>query len=354
MELRRQKWEIKSLELQLKAAKSLTRPRVDLVSQGRINGLGDDLVGARDADMNNLGGNLADADNTGWNLGVQVSVPVGLRLARIQVRNYELRLRKARVVLGEQEREVAYELSGALLNMQRWYQLADGGTRRIKTARDHVKATEQLVDGSANASSDLFNLLLQAKIDQRDSEQAYVRSIIEYNKALTDMKFRKGTILVDNEVYMAEGPWNPAALPIAKQRAVARTYGKDKPKLITRPTEFVGGPAPGSYESVGGNAASHGIQPGNHGPPQIQTHPQPFPDHSVEPPPASANPRELQLIPIPVPPADDAAAPMEIPAPAPQGDETVTKWKPSFRNVPRRSGLSQVAAEADETGRIQM
>ena len=40
VELRRQKWQIKSLELQLKAARSLTRPQLDLVSQYRRNGLG--------------------------------------------------------------------------------------------------------------------------------------------------------------------------------------------------------------------------------------------------------------------------------------------------------------------------
>ncbi len=41
---------IRSLELQLKAAKNLSRPRLDFVSQYRINGFGDNLLGEEDDD----------------------------------------------------------------------------------------------------------------------------------------------------------------------------------------------------------------------------------------------------------------------------------------------------------------
>ena len=36
LELRKQKWNIKSLELQLKAARSLTKPRLDFISRYQI------------------------------------------------------------------------------------------------------------------------------------------------------------------------------------------------------------------------------------------------------------------------------------------------------------------------------
>ena len=50
VELRRQKWTIKSLELQLKAAKSLTRPRFDFVSGYQVNMFGDHLLRYNDDD----------------------------------------------------------------------------------------------------------------------------------------------------------------------------------------------------------------------------------------------------------------------------------------------------------------
>lgn len=45
-ELRRQKWSIKSLQLQLRAAENLTRPRLDFVSAYQVNGFGDNLLGS--------------------------------------------------------------------------------------------------------------------------------------------------------------------------------------------------------------------------------------------------------------------------------------------------------------------
>ena len=137
-ELRRQKWEIRSLELQLTAAKNLSRPRLDFVSQYKINGFGDHLLGQEDDDgltdagYNSAYESLTQGDNTGWGTGLQFSMPLGLRLARAQVRNYELRLRKARAVLQEQEVEVARELNNAVLEMDRWYLLAESGSKRSK------------------------------------------------------------------------------------------------------------------------------------------------------------------------------------------------------------------------------
>jgi hypothetical protein len=145
-ELRRQKWNIRSLELQLRAARNLSRPRLDFVSQYRVNGFGDNLFGKGDDDgLTDVGYNsayesLSQGLNTTWNLGFSFSMPLGLRLARTQVRNYEIRLSKARTALAEQEKEVAFELADAVLNMDRWYELADSSTRRITVAEAHMNA----------------------------------------------------------------------------------------------------------------------------------------------------------------------------------------------------------------------
>jgi outer membrane protein TolC len=114
-ELRRQKWEIRSLELQLRASENLARPRLDFVSQYTVNGLGNNLNGSEDDDgvtdtgYNSFYESISQGDNKSWTTGLSFSMPLGLRLARAQVRNYELRLRKARAVLARQEEEVGYE-----------------------------------------------------------------------------------------------------------------------------------------------------------------------------------------------------------------------------------------------------
>lgn len=362
-ELRQQKWEVKSLELQLRAARSLTRPRLDAVSQYRMNGLGDNLIGNHDFPLDTALGNVARGDNPGWNLGLQMVLPVGLRSARIRVRNHELRLRKNREVLNEMEREIAFELSGAMMGMQRWYELADSTVRRIEVAAEYVFALEEHIAAQARLDPSQFNQILQAKIQRRDAEQAYMRSIIEYNKGLNALRFAKGTTLVDNEIYLAEGQWHPASAPIALQRAMGRTHGKDQHKLRTEPIEFVGAPAPGSWESLGTD--SRPWIPGNPG--ENRTDDIPGPPTPVPGIPQQNGLPRVHLVPpaaeprtLPPNPADDQPTivppppgALELPNPAPAGEADITSSRP-WRNVPSPSALAPVASDIDEAGRVRL
>ena len=254
-ELRRQKWEIRSLELQLKAAKNLSRPRLDLVSQYRINGFGDKLLGEEDDDGQTDAGyasayeTLTQGDNTGWGAGLQFSMPLGLRLARAQVRNYELRLRKAKSVLQEQEQEIARELNNAILEMDRWYLLAESGAKRVTMAEDfkETSADKLSIDQERNAVK--LQYALRSKTTSREADQSYLRSVIEYNKAITELNFRKGTLLQANSIYLAEGQWNPAAYEDAKRRGEEMTHALDNTHVDAVPSEFTAGPGTNAWES---------------------------------------------------------------------------------------------------------
>ncbi len=256
-ELRRQKWEIRSLELQLTAAKNLNRPRLDFVSQYRVNGFGDNLTGQEDDDnLTDVGyasayESMTQGINTGWGLGLQFSMPLGLRLARAQVRNYELRLRKARTVLTAQEEEIARELNNSILEMDRWYLLAEVGAKRADVALAFAETAEERVKSLEDRGTPEIGRVLEAKISSREADQSYLRSIVEYNKAITEYNFRKGTLLNSNAIVLAEGQWNPAAYEIAKERGQHITNAFDDEKAETRPDEFVAGPAPTAWESLG-------------------------------------------------------------------------------------------------------
>jgi hypothetical protein len=276
-ELRRQKWEIRSLELQLTAAKNLVRPRLDFVSQYRVNGFGDELFGEEDDDGLTDAGyasayeSLTQGDNTGWGLGLQFSMPVGLRLARAQVRNYELRLRKARVVLQEQEMEIARELNNSILEMDRWYLLAESGVKRAKAALSFAESTALRVESEERPGPELIGRVVDAKITSRDADQGYLRSVVEYNKAITELNFRKGTLLQANSIYLAEGQWNPGAYEDARHRAEAMTHALDNTHVDAVPSEFTAGPAPNAWELSGNPDRPHipGVVEGmnhSHGP----------------------------------------------------------------------------------------
>ncbi|MCH7989436.1 MAG: TolC family protein, partial [Planctomycetes bacterium] len=146
-ELRRQKWQIKSFELQLKAARSLLKPRLDFVSNYRVNGFGHQLLGGGDGPQGvRTGyGTISQGDQTGWDLGFEFSMPLGFRQANAQVRNIELRLVKARVALELQEHEISHELADAFRNLDRWYgNTLDYHNRRLAAGR-RVAALEVLI-----------------------------------------------------------------------------------------------------------------------------------------------------------------------------------------------------------------
>ena len=258
-ELRRQKWEIRSLELQHKASQNLARPRLDFVSQYRVNGLGNHLFGKEDDDgvsavgYNSFYESINQGANSTWTTGVTFTMPLGLRLARAQVRNYELRLRKAHAVLARQEVEIGYELSDAIISMEQNYLLAESGLKKVATAKRFAEKALSRAEVEVNNEDSSGKLLraLEAKITSRDSQQGYLKLIVDYNKSITDLNFRKGAILQTNSIYLAEGEWNPEAYEDARIRGEAMSRALDNAHLQTVPEEFVGGPDVNSWESLG-------------------------------------------------------------------------------------------------------
>lgn len=256
VELRRQKWNIKSLQLQLKAAKSLTRPRLDFVSSYRVNGFGDQLFGKNDDDrgvaITDIFGNvvgisstrqglhsayetLTQGDQTGWNLGFEFSMPFGFRAAHSQVRNLELRLAKARAALSAQELEVSHELANAFQEVDRWYQTARTNFNRRRAAELRVQATQAEYEVGRTS----LDLLLRAQISLAQAEVSYFRSLVEYNKAIATIHYRKGTLLEEDNVQLAEGLWDPDAYLDALRRAWSRSHAFHAEHLHTDPVEFV-------------------------------------------------------------------------------------------------------------------
>jgi len=372
-ELRKQKWEIRSLELQLKAAKNLSRPRLDFVSQYRVNGFGDNLLGEEDDDgLTDTGyasayESLTQGDATGWGLGLQFSMPLGLRLVRAQVRNYELRLRKARVALQEQEVEVARELANAMLEMDRWYELADRGAKRALVCTDLVEATETRVFSEDNIDPISLGRFLDAKITSRDADQGYLRSIVEYNKAITELNFRKGTLLQSNSVYLAEGEWNPGAYDDAMRRGEAATHALDNSHVETTPSEFVAGPAPTAWESHGnperpfypGTVEGTLSPQSSNVPGQVpQIWPQtPSPQQPMPSMPAPGTP-------VPMPPGNSGARPMPplqpIPMPMPKQvppsiqDATQYQLQPTIPPVPSTQETTNDVQQNRDAARSRM
>ena len=234
-ELRRQKWNLKSMELQLRAAENLARPQLNFVSSYQLNGFGNNLfgdnlpAGERGAQLQSAYRTLFDANQRGWTVGFQFNMPLGLRQALSQVRNYELRVSKAREVLAVQENEVAHELTTTFQNLAWRYQTAQTNFNRWQVAEAQVPGRENRYQTGVPGidTSVLLDQWLQARRRAATAEVTFYTSVIEYNKAINDLHARKGTLLEVNNVHLSENAWNPEAYKDSIRRAWARTFAFD-------------------------------------------------------------------------------------------------------------------------------
>jgi outer membrane protein TolC len=229
-ELRRQKWNIKSLELQLIASQNVANPRFDFVSSYQLNGFGNDLIASNTGTsgpnaFQGFYGSQFRGQQSGYGLGFQFSMPIGLRNAKSQVRNVELRLAKAQEVMSVQEQEVCHELTNAFQNLRWRYQTSQTNFNRRRAAERQVQTRYE----EYKAGTKTLDLLLRAQSALAVAEIAYYTSLVGYNKAITDLNVRKGTLLENNNVHLAEGAWTPEAYKDAIRRAWARTYAFDAP-----------------------------------------------------------------------------------------------------------------------------
>jgi outer membrane protein TolC len=235
-ELRTQKWQIKSLELQLRAAKSLVHPQLNFVGSYQVNAFGNDLISQQSQisqPFSSAFASLAEADQTGWTAGFQFSMPIGFRAAWSQVRQYEIRIAKAREGLSVQEMEVAQELAVAFQNVAVNYQTAQSYfNRRVATERELALYEYQYEVGTTTLS-----FVLTAQSNLASAESSYYTSLVNYAEAIMDLNFRQGTLLDYHNVTLAESDWTPEAYKDAARDAWARSHAIPAKFLCTEPEE---------------------------------------------------------------------------------------------------------------------
>lgn len=239
VELRRQKWNIKSLQFQLQAADSLVRPQLDFVTGARLNGFGDDLTGSRTDGLTTRGlgsgfGTLLSGDYGGWTAGIEFSVPLGFRSAQAQVRNYELRVAKARAVLAQTEREIAHDVTTAIQDIVASYTSAATNEEQLIAARRRVR----LLDLERQEGTTTLDLVLRAQTALAQSESQYFARLVDNANAMIDLEYAKGSLLASSGVQLAEGGWDPCAYEDAFRRAQERTYAICNDHLEQVPPPF--------------------------------------------------------------------------------------------------------------------
>lgn len=259
VELRKARWRVKQRELELIAAKNFVLPRLDATALYRWVGAGDTLLdpGGRGVPPfagSNALATLTDGNYQDWELGLNFSMPLGFRRELAGVRNAQLLLARERARLQDQELEVSALVSEAVRNVESHYQLLQ--TRYhwwIAALREREVLASKLKAGLDILYSDL----LRAERQVTETEINYHRAVVNYNRALAEVHFRKGSLLEYNGVYLAEGPWPSKAYDDARRRAAERSYALPMNYAITLPAVVSRGPA----ESSSGLLYDEAVEP---------------------------------------------------------------------------------------------
>ena len=266
-ELRRQKWVIKQRELELTAAKNLILPRLDLVGRWRFLGMGQDLI--------NQNYNPYNADNSDplvgtdaystmlsgkfqeWQAGAQFLMPLGFRRELATVRHHQLQLARERARLQDEELEASHALVEAVRNVDTNFALAQTNFNRRVAAERQVEAVQAAYD----AGTVTLDQLLDAQRRRAEAESGYYRALVDYNRSISQLHFRKGSLLEYNGVFLAEGPWPGKAYFDAHRRARQRDaslyldYGHSRPGVFSR------GAISQNFEALGADARAMQLPP---------------------------------------------------------------------------------------------
>jgi outer membrane protein TolC len=221
VELRRQKFQIRRRELELIASKNYLLPRLDAVGRYRWRGFGDDLFNVNDPPLgrfDNAYSDLVSGDFQEWQLGFELSMPIGFRLAHVAARNAELVLARERALLRDQQREVVHEAADAVAEMDRLYVVLQSSYNRLVASQDQLGA----VQAAYESDKAPLDLLLDAQRRRAEAVVNYTLNRARYAVATKNVHFVKGTLLEYDGIFLAEGPWPGEAYEDAARREATR------------------------------------------------------------------------------------------------------------------------------------
>ena len=184
-------------------------------------------------------------------------MPLGFRRELATVRHHQLQLARERARLQDEELEASHALADAVRNVDTNFALAQTNYNRRVAAERQVDAVQAAYD----ANTVTFDQLLDAQRRRAEAESSYYRSLVDYNRSIAQLHYRKGSLLEYNGVFLAEGPWPGKAYFDAHRRARQRDaslyldYGHSRPGVFSR------GPISQDFPAVGGGSPSLQLSP---------------------------------------------------------------------------------------------
>jgi len=172
-------------------------------------------------------------------------------------------------------------LAKAVRNLDANYQLAQTNANRWVASQTEVGVVEE----QYKAGRVTLDIVLEAQRRRAQAQNAFWVSVAEYNKSISDLHTRKGSIMAYNGICMEEGPWPEKAYFDSLQRARERDAGIYFDYGYTRPSVISRGETP---QGPGGPISPDGL-PGEISLEEI-ARPEGTPTPAVEPSPSDMSP----------------------------------------------------------------
>jgi outer membrane protein TolC len=213
---------IEADEQSLVLARNQALPRLDAVALYRWNGLEGETPSG--SNISTEGGQFTD-----WTLGVNFSVPLGLRQSRAALRERQLVMERDRANLDQAMHAVVHDLASNTRNLAQYYEQYEAYARARAAAR--LNLDQQVAEFYAGRT--IFLNVLQAITDWGNSVSAEALSLILYNTELANLELQTGTILETHGVHFYEerfgaiGPLGRLATPRCYPQRMPPTPNRD-------------------------------------------------------------------------------------------------------------------------------
>lgn len=177
-------------------ARNQALPRLDAVGAYRWNGLEGRTPAPFRQRIDSQPGQFTE-----WELGVNFSVPLGLRRGRASLRQAELLLMQDRANLQQGLHAAAHQLAASIRNLDQYYEQYLAYAEARQAARANLQ--RQLEDYRQGRPT-LYLNVLQAITDWGNAVNAEVQALALYNTELANLERLTGTILETHGIRFLE------------------------------------------------------------------------------------------------------------------------------------------------------
>lgn len=198
---------------QLRQADNFAKPQFDGIANYRWDGLSGEMPGG--AFLENDGGRFA-----GFNLGVNFSVPIGLRRDRASLRRRELVLVQDQKNLEQGIHQMVHQLTLNYRNLDQFFLQYEA----FQEVREAARTSYESQAEAFRTGSRPFINVLQAITEWGNSVSQEARSITQYNTELANIENETGSILETHGIRFVEERYGSIAPTLLGVQRPVRNY----------------------------------------------------------------------------------------------------------------------------------